>query len=460
MFEMCRFFLSLTVLFAISTNFCSAELPQIKTLHNTKILITENNIERFDFQIFGVAVEEVEKIEIEIEHTSLAKVLNSTVSLKEQDGSENATFSVYLEGVSLGRTALKFQVITKNMTLIPLGNTLAVGVVRGDHNAMLTRIFSVSMAVMIFGNNIIMGMQLEWKVIMAVIKKPIAPSIGFVCQFGLMPLLATLYAFLLLPGEAAKQFGYFTVGCSPGGGPSNMWSLLLDGNLDLSITMTFISNVAALFMMPFWLFTLGQKFYNQASTDGEKIKIPFLDIVKSLVLLVCPIFLGILIKHFKPNIAEKSRKIVKYSTFCVAIILVPFAFYSNRFIFKLMTAKTMICGFCLPWSGFALGYVAAWICRQDFRNRKTIAIETGYQNAAIALIVMNFSLPQPDGDLATVMPFCILIFTPFPMWVALVAKFIYNKIQSRKIPPPTIEEPQTKEELLNAKELQIEDAKS
>ena len=40
--------------------------------------------------------------------------------------------------------------------------------------------------------------------------------------------------------------GLFTTGCAPGGGASNFWTILLKGNADLSVTMTFLSTVASL----------------------------------------------------------------------------------------------------------------------------------------------------------------------------------------------------------------------
>ena len=40
--------------------------------------------------------------------------------------------------------------------------------------------------------------------------------------------------------------GLFITGCSPGGGASNFWTLLLDGNVNLSVTMTFLSTLASL----------------------------------------------------------------------------------------------------------------------------------------------------------------------------------------------------------------------
>lgn len=39
-------------------------------------------------------------------------------------------------------------------------------------------------------------------------------------------------------------------GCAPGGGASNFWTILLDGNVNLSVTMTFFSTLASLGSYP------------------------------------------------------------------------------------------------------------------------------------------------------------------------------------------------------------------
>ncbi|MEW8547367.1 MAG: hypothetical protein AB2693_27985 [Candidatus Thiodiazotropha sp.] len=51
----------------------------------------------------------------------------------------------------------------------------------------------------------------------------------------------------LVPIEnRAITFGIFVCGVCPGGGASNVYSFLLGGDVNLSITMTLISTVAAL----------------------------------------------------------------------------------------------------------------------------------------------------------------------------------------------------------------------
>ena len=55
-----------------------------------------------------------------------------------------------------------------------------------------------------------------------------------------------------------SRLGLFVLGCSPGGTGSNFWTLLLDGDINMSITMTFMSTMLALGFMPLWIFTLGK----------------------------------------------------------------------------------------------------------------------------------------------------------------------------------------------------------
>lgn len=53
------------------------------------------------------------------------------------------------------------------------------------------------------------------------------------------------FGVLLFPNDINMQLGMFFTGVSPGGGASNIWTYVLGGNLNLSITMTTISTLAA-----------------------------------------------------------------------------------------------------------------------------------------------------------------------------------------------------------------------
>lgn len=89
------------------------------------------------------------------------------------------------------------------------------------------------------------------------------------------------------------------LGCSPGGTAANMWTVLLGGNLNLSITLTFLSTLLAAIMMPLWLFTLGLQIFQTNS-----IKIPYSNILTSLFTLVFCVGIGLLIQRYRPKLAR------------------------------------------------------------------------------------------------------------------------------------------------------------
>lgn len=50
---------------------------------------------------------------------------------------------------------------------------------------------------------------------------------------------------ILFPDNVELQLGLFFTGVSPAGGASNIWTVILGGNLDLSITMSTTSTLSA-----------------------------------------------------------------------------------------------------------------------------------------------------------------------------------------------------------------------
>lgn len=117
-----------------------------------------------------------------------------------------------------------------------------VSVIRKPRPIDLAFTYSVVALVTIIYIN--MGAALDTTTIKETLKRPVGPVIGFFSQFVIMPVLAFGIAKALID-HPSLQLGLFIAGCSPGGGASNIWTLTLGGNLDLSITMTTISTFSA-----------------------------------------------------------------------------------------------------------------------------------------------------------------------------------------------------------------------
>jgi hypothetical protein len=99
----------------------------------------------------------------------------------------------------------------------------------------------------------IMGILLDIETLMKILKMPLPVIIGFISQYGFMPLLTYgfIKIFKLSPVESLALFIY---GTSPGGSGSNNWTIIFDGDIDLSAIMTFVSTMSSLCNFLFSIF--------------------------------------------------------------------------------------------------------------------------------------------------------------------------------------------------------------
>lgn len=133
------------------------------------------------------------------------------------------------------------------------------------------------------------------------------------------------------------HLGMFFSGVSPSGGASNVWTVLLDGNMDLSITMSAIGNIAAFGMMPLWIFTLGREIF-----DRGDLTVPYTQILTYVLALLIPLAVGFLMQRYLPRFAEFMKRILKgFSTILILFIII-FAIISNQYLFELFSWKVII----------------------------------------------------------------------------------------------------------------------
>jgi len=355
-------------------------------------------------------------LEYLIEDKDIAESLPPTFSVNSteflNDSVPYPKFDV--KGLFLGRTKLKVR-RTDDGGTYETAKDLDVTVLR--ETGVLDLAFTYSVATLVGIIYINMGAAVDTRIITETLKKPIGPAIGFFSQFVIMPMLSYVIAKALIP-MASLQLGLFITGCSPGGGASNIWTLTLGGNLDLSITMTTISTFSAFFMMPLWILTLGASIMREAN-----LGIPYRNIATFAVALIVPLAIGIVIQRTLPRAAKFLVRILKPFALFLIIYIVVFAVYTNLFLFQLFSWQIVVSGLLLPWLGYLLGGGLAWVCRQDPRDILAIAIETGVQNTGLAILALRLSLPAPESDLTTVLPVAVAIMTPvIPLLILIFQK--------------------------------------
>ena len=169
------------------------------------------------------------------------------------------------------------------------------------------------------------------------------------------------------------------------------------------------------------MFTLGR-----FVVDTTVVKIPYLNIILSLLFITIPTIIGLLIRRYRVPLADKIAKKVKPMCAFGLLYLATFGIYANLFMFKMMFRYAAVIPACglLSWTGFLLGFLIALMLHLPIDSAKTIGLETGFQNANIAIIILMYSLPQPEGDIGSVMPVAAFFAAPFPLYVILAVMYV------------------------------------
>ena len=340
------------------------------------------------------------------------------------------TLTVNVTGTFLGFTKLTSRVeetdAANKLNVQHGSESLQITVTRSKAKKTASKIFGYSVAALISFAYINMGCALDLEVMKKVLRRPIGPLIGFVSQFMFMPVCSFVLGYVFPWSNPAMKLGLFVTGCSPGGGASNIWTVMFGGNLDLSIVMTAVSTFSAFFMMPVWIYLLGE-----IIIADTPIVIPYAKILTYGIMLVVPLLVGVSIRKCLPKVANILVKILKPMALFLIVFILVCGIWSQFFMIKLIDWKIAVVGFSLPWLGFGFGCMFSKLCGQERKDIIAIAIETGIQNTGMAIFMLWFTLDHPAGDLAAVVPVAVATLTPFPLLAAL----LYYNLRTRLCGP-------------------------
>uniref|UniRef100_A0A0A1WHH6 Solute carrier family 10 member 6 n=1 Tax=Zeugodacus cucurbitae TaxID=28588 RepID=A0A0A1WHH6_ZEUCU len=289
-------------------------------------------------------------------------------------------------------------------------------------------IFNVAIACFVMVIYVNFGAVLDLEDLKRIVIRPVGPAIGLFCQFLVMPVLSFLIGYFLFREMIELRLGLFFLGVSPAGGSSNIFAVLLNGNLSLSITMTAISNLAAFGMMPLWIFTLGALIFH----DGN-FAIPYKSIASISCTLVVPIAIGVMLQKYAPELTKKMSKLLKPISLVLILAITIFGCVLNSYMWKLFTTKILIGSCILPWLGYVIGWLIATVLRQPPKDAITIAIETGIQNIGIAIFMLNFTLPQPQADMTSAVPMANSMVTPLPLLLIYFLKLCFCRKSEKTV---------------------------
>jgi BASS family bile acid:Na+ symporter len=268
------------------------------------------------------------------------------------------------------------------------------------------------------------------------LRRPWGLIIGWLTQFGIMPLtsyllvIAVLMPFTQGPEVAFIALGALIMGAVPAGTTSNLFTYFSKGNLALSVTMTVNSTLWAFVMTPLMLWI-----YSSLLNFDESLSIDFSELAIVIVGLIIPVALGMLVRRLSAN----AGAVLELIGGVFGLLFIPFliAIWVPRNWQLLLTTEwpTYAVSIGLGVVGISVAYVIAKAIRIHPMNARTIALETGIQNGPLAIaVIVAVYIDSPGLDSILLVP---ALYSLFIVLISTVVTFIFrraNVAEEQKIP--------------------------
>ncbi len=251
---------------------------------------------------------------------------------------------------------------------------------------MLTTLQTILLAALLVVLMTGMGASLTMNDFREVLRRPRGPLVGLLSQYGWMPLIAfVLCKALGLPDDLAISL--IVVGCTPGGTTSNLFTYFAGADVALSVSMTALSTIAAVVLMPLtlWIYASG---YASAG-----LKIPYGNITTTLAVMLVPLAIGMWVRARRPGAARVVEQVGGVAGLGVLGLLIGTGLYNNMDVLKATTGTMYAAALGLGVLGFGFGWLGARVVGLGSAQRRAVAFETGIQNSPLALGILVASFP-------------------------------------------------------------------
>jgi len=280
---------------------------------------------------------------------------------------------------------------------------LALDHVRLNFSPESLHMLNISLAFIMFG----VALEIKLDHFKKIFFDPKSAILGSLSQFILLPFITFLLTILLSKFlSPSMALGMILVAACPGGNISNFISSLAKGNVALSVSLTAIATLLAIFLTPlnfaFWG-KLAINFYTHSGANElvRPIEIDAFQMYKTVfILLGLPLIIGIIVNTKFPSFTLKIVRPIKRISILIFAAIVVMALANNfdhflgaiEYVFLIVLIHNAI--------ALGSGYLVGTVFKRPLEDRKTISIETGIQNSGLALVlIFNPKIFPPEMEL-------------------------------------------------------------
>lgn len=252
-----------------------------------------------------------------------------------------------------------------------------------------------------------MGLSLVAKDFKRILIYPKAMITGIVNQLLFLPVIGYILV-SIFPLAPEIAIGVMILAACPGGPTSNLITHLAKGDTALSVSLTAVNSIITIFTIPFVVNFALIKFMS----EGQVIQ---LDIVKTImqifVIVIIPVAIGMGIKHYKNDFADRMAKPVRVASgFVLALIIIGILIKEKENIIPWFQQAGLIT-LALNVITMSIGFISAKLLGINNRQTISISIESGIQNGTMAISIATVLLARSDFAIAPAIYSLIMFFT-------------------------------------------------
>ena len=270
----------------------------------------------------------------------------------------------------------------------------------------------VCLAIIMFG----LGLGLTTSDFARVIKIPRDFLVGFLSQVILLPIIA-FGLILIIPMPIEIAMGVMIIAAAPGGVTSNVLTKFANGDVALSVSLTAVVSLLAIFIVPLIVF-------NSANFIGVEItkEISMASIaVKMFFVVTVPVLFGMIVRSLVTDfIISKTLIIQRLSIILFLIVFISIWVEEWDRIVSFIARAGLIAGI-LNLVMIFVGYYVAKIFASGVPQRKCISLECGLQNGTLAVVVTT----QLFDEIVFMVPtaaYALIMFVTSIFFVLIVRK--------------------------------------
>ena len=255
-------------------------------------------------------------------------------------------------------------------------------------------VLSVVLALMVFS----VALELRVDDFRRVLQTPKAVLCGLIPQFILLP-IGTWLATLALDLPANVEAAMILVAACPGGSLSNVVTHFGRGNTALSVSVSAVASVIALFATPF---NFGWMIATNPATAGwlRELNLDASGIwVSLLVMLAIPMALGLLFSHRFPSLTGRIQKPLANFSLAALLAFIVLGLVKERQLLTLGLLPMLAIVILHNASGLLFGWLTSVAMGVCVRARRAVMFEGGMQNSGLALGIIAV---QFNSDLGMV----------------------------------------------------------